>query len=201
MSERILKALMQLFAIIARPDSDANDRKMVVAAYLNQLLNKELAEKYLVVFDSFYEANQAKSSRTEKKRQTISASSVKVLKICSEINEELTQNQKYVVLVQLLEFIKSEESISEQELEFVETVADAFNIPVAEYVNLRDFVVKRFDEIPSSNHILLINNEVECSTPDIKHIYSEGLSGRIKVFNIHSVNILMFRSKGVGEIN
>jgi ABC-type multidrug transport system ATPase subunit len=201
MSERILKALMQLFAIIARPDSDANDRKLVVSAYLNQLLNKELAEKYLVVFDSFYEANQAKSSRTEKKRQTISASSVKVLKICSEINEELTQNQKYVVLVQLLEFIKSEESISDQELEFVETVADAFNVPVSEYGNLRDFVIKRFDEIPSSSHILLINNEVECTTPEVKHIYSEGLTGKIKVFNIHSVNILMFRSKGVGEVN
>jgi len=201
MSERILKALMQLFAIIARPDSDANDRRMVVSAYLNQLLNKELAEKYLVVFDSFYEANQAKSSRTEKKRQTISASSVKVLKICSEINEELTQNQKYVVLVQLLEFIKSEESISEQELEFVETVADSFNISVNEYSHLRDFVVKKFQEIPVSNHILLINNEIECSVPEVKHIYSEGLSGSIKVFNIHSVNILMFRSNGVGEVN
>jgi len=201
MSERIIKALMQLFAIIARPDSDANDRRMVVVAYLNQLLNKELAEKYLVVFDSFYEANQAKNNRTEKKRQTISASSVKVLKICSEINEELTQNQKYVVLVQLLEFIKSEESISEQEFEFVETVADAFNIPVNEYTNLRDFVVKKFDEIPASNHILLINNEQDCSIADVKHIYSEGLTGTIKVFNIHSVNILMFRSSGVGEVN
>lgn len=201
MSERILKALMQLFAIIARPDSDANDRRMVVSAYLNQLLNKELAEKYLVVFDSFYEANQAKNNRTEKKRQTISASSVKVLKICSEINEELTQNQKYVVLVQLLEFIKSDDTISEQELEFVETVADAFNIPVSEYGNLRDFVVKKFDEIPASTHILIVNNETECTLPLVKHIYSEGLAGCIKVFNIHSENILMFRSKGVGELN
>jgi len=201
MSERILKALMQLFAIIARPDSDANDRRLVVSAYLNQLLNKELAEKYLVVFDSFYEANQAKNNRSEKKRQTISASSVKVLKICSEINEELTQNQKYVVLVQLLEFIKSDDTISEQELEFVETVADAFNIPVGEYGHLRDFVVKQFDEIPASNHILIVNSETECTLPLVKHIYSEGLGGSIKVFNIQSENILMFRSKGVGELN
>ena len=192
---------MQLFAIIARPDSDAHDRKMVIAAYLNQLLNKELAEKYLVVFESFYEANQAKNNRTEKKRQNIAANSVKVLKICSEINEELTQNQKYVVLVQLLEFIKSEELISEQELEFVETVADSFNISVAEYKNIRDFVINKFDLIPASNHILIINNEIECNIPGVKHIHSEGLIGSINVFNIHSVNILMFRSNGVGELN
>ncbi len=201
MSERILKALMQLFAIIARPDSDANDRRRVVAAYLNQLLNKELSEKYLSLYDSFYEANQAKSSRTEKKRQTISASSVKVLKICSEINEELTQNQKYIVLVQLLEFIKSEDTISEQELEFVETVADAFNIPVSEFTSLRDFVIKHFEEIPNNSHLLIINNETECSIPEVKHIFAENLNGVIKVFYIPSVNILMFKSKGVGELN
>lgn len=201
MSERILSALMQLFAIIARPDSDANDRRLVVAAFLNRLLNKELAEQYLLVFDKFYEMHQAKSSRSEKKRQTISASSVKVLKICSEINEELTQKQKYIVLVQLLEFIKSEDVITEQELEFVSTVADAFNVPNDEFIKQRDFVINKFEDIPHSTSLLIINNDKQSSYPEIKHIYSEGLSGSIKVFNIQSVNILMFRMKGVGEIN
>ena len=201
MSERILRALMQLFAIIARPDSDASDRKAVVSAFLNRLLNKDLSEQYLVVFEEFYDLHQAKNNATEKKRKTISASSVKVLKICSEINEELTQNQKYIVLVQLLEFIKSEDSISEQELEFVSTVADAFNIQSDEYIKLRDFVVSKFEDIPFSSNILIINNEKINTIPEVKHIYSEGLSGSIKVFNIQSVNILMFRMRGVGEIN
>jgi len=201
MSERILKALMQLFAIIAKPDSDANDRRLVIDAYLSQLLNKDLARQYLLVFDSFYEQYQAKSSRTDKKRQTISASSVKVLKICSEINEELIQTQKYIVLVQLLEFIKSEEAISEQELEFVSAVADAFNIHNDEFMRLRDFVITKFEEIPASSNLLIINSEKNLFMYDVKHIYSENLPGQINVFNIPSVNIQMIRSKGVGEIN
>lgn len=192
---------MQLFAIIARPDSDANDRKSVVAVFLNRLLNKELSEQYLVVFEEFYDMHQAKNSRSEKKRQTISSSSVKVLKICSEINEELTQKQKYIVLVQLLEFIKSEDCITEQELEFVSTVADAFNIPNDEFIKLRDFIVNKYEDIPYSSNILIINNDKINAIPEVKHIYAEGLSGSIKVFNIQSVSILMFRLKGVGELN
>ena len=66
---------------------------------------------------------------------------------------------------------------------------------------MRDFVINPFDKIPLTNHILLINSEHECLIPEIKHIQSEGLSGSVKVFNIHSVNILMFRAKGVGELN
>ena len=42
MSENILKALMQLFAIIARPESNATDRRVIVESFLKQQLNLEL---------------------------------------------------------------------------------------------------------------------------------------------------------------
>jgi len=51
MSERILKALMQLFAIIAPPDSEAAERRRVVGSFLKQQLNQELVDEYLKFFD------------------------------------------------------------------------------------------------------------------------------------------------------
>jgi len=39
MSERILKALMQLFAIISRPESDSSERRKVVEGFLRKQLN------------------------------------------------------------------------------------------------------------------------------------------------------------------
>ena len=48
MSERILKALMQLFAIIAKPDSNKDERRIVVGAFLKQQLNTELVNEYLL---------------------------------------------------------------------------------------------------------------------------------------------------------
>ena len=50
MSEEILKALMQLFAIISRPESDASERRLVVESFLNRQLNQELVDFYLEVF-------------------------------------------------------------------------------------------------------------------------------------------------------
>jgi hypothetical protein len=51
MSEKILKALMQLFAIIARPQSNDSDRRGVVEAFLKHQLNQELVKEYLGFFD------------------------------------------------------------------------------------------------------------------------------------------------------
>ena len=51
MSEQILKALMQLFAIVARPESNTEDRRTVVESVLRRQLNQELVDEYLSVFD------------------------------------------------------------------------------------------------------------------------------------------------------
>ena len=54
MSEEILKALMQLFAIILRSESDASERRLMVESFLNRQLNQELVAVYLDVFDEYY---------------------------------------------------------------------------------------------------------------------------------------------------
>lgn len=53
MSEKVLKALMQLFAIIARPDSNLEERRQVVGSFLKQQLNTELVNEYLEVLTTF----------------------------------------------------------------------------------------------------------------------------------------------------
>ncbi len=142
MSERILKALMQLFAIIARPDSNLDERRQVVGSFLKQQLNTELVNEYLEVFNDFYKQYQVAEEDSTKKKKRIAGSSVKVLKICTAINEELTIKQKVIVLLRLLEFIKSDsEIISEQEIEFVQAVSDTFNIPNDEFIRIKAFVL------------------------------------------------------------
>jgi hypothetical protein len=50
MSERILEALMQLFALVAKTDGVNNNGKSVVENFLKQQLNAELVNKYLALF-------------------------------------------------------------------------------------------------------------------------------------------------------
>ena len=61
MSERILKALMQLFAIIAKVDMEeveggfeiSGGGRDIVRLFLRQELNQELVNEYIHLFDEF----------------------------------------------------------------------------------------------------------------------------------------------------
>jgi ABC-type multidrug transport system ATPase subunit/uncharacterized tellurite resistance protein B-like protein len=201
MSERILKALMQLFAIIARPESNAEERRSVVGSFLLQQLNSELVNEYLKVFNNYYEQYQAKQTDSTLRKKRIAGSSVKVLKICTEINEELTQKQKIIVVVRLLEFIKSDsDEISEQEQEFVETVADTFHIVSEEYIRLKAFILYTFDEVPNSTRMLLVDSQKEFNHPKAKHLYRSGLQGQIRVFHVRIANMFLLKYLGEKEL-
>lgn len=156
MSETILRALMRLFAIIADVDNDSESGisekgREVVASYLKQQLSQELVEQYLSLFLQYVEEQQGK-----KGKKRLSANSVKVLAICSKINDELRQEQKILVLLKLLEFINYNNSANEYELEFVKTVAETFNIPTYEYENCKALILDKPQNIPYKQHLLII---------------------------------------------
>jgi len=204
MSEQILKALMQLFAIVARPESNTEDRRTVVESFLGRQLNQELVQEYLSVFDAFYDTYQKKQQDKDSRRRQISASSVKVLKICTEINHALEQPQKFIVLIQLLEFVKSDNSaITEQEMEFVDTVAATFNISDEEYIQIKDYVLFSFTNVPNSESVLIIDGESKNNFENLlaKHMIVQGLVGQIRVLHIDSTNMYFIRYLGPNEIS
>ncbi|HPV55619.1 MAG TPA: ATP-binding cassette domain-containing protein, partial [Tenuifilaceae bacterium] len=208
MSESILKALMQLFAIIARPvtgdepeGSDYNDRRRVVEEFLKNQLNQDLVTEYLKVFDYYYNLYQEKQSEKSKSKKRTSSSSVRVLKICSQINEELIQQQKVVVLIKLLEFVKPEVGeVTEQEMAFISTVSETFYIPETEFKLLVDFVLNPFEQILPHPNILVVNNDKNYEKLGIKHIFSENILDEIKIVFVESANILFLRYKGDHEL-
>lgn len=198
MSERILKALMQLFAIMANVGRDDSNSREFVRQFLDEQLNRDLVNEYLLVYDKFYN-EQNKKREGLKARKRTSLNSVKILKICSEINKELTQKQKIYVLVQLLEFIYENNNDTEQAMEFVETVAEAFNISQQEYISSKDFVKSAENEIPKTENLLLINNH-DKKEGEHFHIKSEKLSGQVRIINIRSVNMLFMKYYGRTEL-
>ncbi|MFO7827044.1 MAG: ATP-binding cassette domain-containing protein [Bacteroidales bacterium] len=197
MSEQILKALMQLFAIIAHPTSDAKDRRSIVEYFLRRQLNQETVKAYLKVFDDYYQIHQEKLSEKGKRKKRTASSSVRVLKICTQINEELTQRQKHVVLVQLLEFVKSGEEITEQEMAFVTTVADSFHIPQEEYQEIEDYVFFGYDKIPDTKKLLIIDNNKNFQHERVFHTEHPSLEGQLRVLEVESAN--MYYIKYIGE--
>ncbi len=191
MNESILRALMRLFAIISNFHEEGLTGRSVVESYLKQQLNQELLQEYLQIFDEFIELHHSK-----KGKKRVSANSVKVLAICEQINEELRQEQKILVLLQLLEFINFDKHVSDIELEFVTTVADVFNISKEEFDNCRALVIDTYDKIPQKENLLIINSNKDFKEDKIKHIYRENLEGSIVILKLESANLYAFGYTG-----
>ncbi len=128
MSDKILDALMQLFAILANAERFSVEGRKIVESFLNQQISRSYVEKYLALFDTYLETLRGKASEGKVKKR-LSVNSVKVLRICTDINKELDTRQKHIVLIRLIEFVyASENDIDEQEKEFLNTVAEVFHI-------------------------------------------------------------------------
>jgi ABC-type lipopolysaccharide export system ATPase subunit len=191
MSEKILKALMQLFAIIANLDREESSRgRDLVKQYLKHYLSSETIEEFLKLYDEYYNIHHKKSGR-----KGISANSVKVLRICEEVNSELKREQKILVLLQLLEFITYGKGVTDIELEFVQTVAEIFNISQDEFNNAKEFMFGHYDDIPNKKHLLIIDGDANYQG-EIKHIYRPKLEGAIYVLYIPSSDTYMFKYTG-----
>ncbi|MFT6746994.1 MAG: ABC-type multidrug transport system ATPase subunit [Glaciecola sp.] len=196
MSERILKALIQLFALIAKVDNIGSDGRSVVKAFLNQQLNAELVEDYLKIFEDYLEKHQKISKRKEgKERKRTSVNSVKVLRICSQINEELGQKEKFIVLLRLLEFVFAEE-YSDQEIEFVKTVASTFNISDEELKDSMEFVLSKGNDIPDRLNFLIISKAPQALPEGAKNLLNKALDGYIKVLKVESMGVYIAKYDG-----
>ena len=196
MSESILKALMQLFAILAASkDGDKEATHAIVEGFLGHELRQDLVGGYMKLYLSLYEQLRIRNKSGSKVMKVLSSSSTKVLVICDAINKELVQRQKVVLLVRMLEFLRSgkPDVNSAMQLDFVQAIARGFNVPEDEFVGLRDFVLKSSTlQMPESENLLIVDSDYGFHSDVVKHIYSENLGEQILFYKVVSVNMYLF---------
>ncbi len=205
MSEEILKALMQLFAIIAKQDVglSVNEREFV-ENFLKQQLNESSVKEYLALFDSHIESGKPKKTeenaeKPDKPRLTSVKDSVKTLGIAKKINKTLTQKQKVVVLVRLFELVNSDKNFTPQRMAIIDTAADVFNIDKDEYKSISSFVVENDSSNLDFQDILFIDAE-QNSNNESHFIQSAQLSGSIILLRVKSVDLYFLRYTGESEL-
>ncbi len=184
MSEEILKALMQLFAIIANQDDGISDiERTFVFDFLKQQLSQETVDEYLSFFEKHLDSDK------KKKKKLISVrDSVRTLGIAKKINRTLTQKQKVIVLIRLFEFINTERKITKQRLTIINTVAEVFNIPVTEINSIRQFVISPEKIDPEKNkNFLVISSKKEQN--NLEHFIYAETDAAVYCLRIPSVEI------------
>jgi len=197
MSEEILKALMQLFAIIAKQDEgvESNEREYV-RTFLAQHLSEEQSKEYYALFEKHAEWGDEDEGEGEvkKKRLTKVNDSVRILGICKKINKTLNQNQKIVALVRLFELVNSERKFTEQRMAIINTVADVFNIAKEEFQSIEKFVIHNNPDEINDPLVLVINDQDNHNA--CKHIKTEKLDGNIFILRIPSVDLYFLKYTG-----
>lgn len=193
MSEEILKALTQLFAIITKQDGGVTDReRLFVIHFFQTELDYDSLGEYVRLYDAYsgYGRHDSASSRP-----TSVKDSVRTLGICKKINQTLTQKQKVVVLIKLLELIGSGETFSPQRKDIINTVASVFNVDRYEYNTIEKFVLKKDIASLDVRDILLVDGNATRTGQYALHLQSD-ISGMLVFLRVRSVDMYFVKYLG-----
>ncbi|MGB0523810.1 MAG: ATP-binding cassette domain-containing protein, partial [Flammeovirgaceae bacterium] len=194
MSEEILKALTELFGIISMQDGGATEaEKNFVISFFNQELDSKSVKEYTELYEK-------KSTPRKKSKLVGVVQSVRVLAIGRKINKTLNQQQKFIVLVKLLEMLESDRSFTEQRMEIIKTVAEVFNIDNHEYDLIREFVVETDSANLDDENYLVFDESKPPEGSKTKYIDSGLLDGEIIFVRVKSVGLYFTKYTGKDEI-
>lgn len=206
MNESILNSLMQLYALIvyANKEVDSFIARGFVESYLKKYFNKIIVGQQLAIFD-FHLEDIGKKEKANRDLKT--KFSLIVLRICEEINKELHQKQKLLVIINLLQFIKHWKTISIDGFgsegfasEIVETVALVFKFEEQEFKDLKAFIYDQIYKIESKDNLIVINDNPFIVLKGITKYSKPGIEGQLYVYHISSTNTFLFSYIGKEEL-
>ena len=198
MSEEILKALTQLFAIITKQDGGVsiNEREFVIN-FFHAELDRDSVKEYLQLYDDY--SGYSKVGLVAEEDRTLAPSvkdSLKTLSICKKINKTLTQKQKTIVLIKLLELVGSDGHFTSQRMDIINTVSLVFNIPQIENAIIESFVVSSDETTLNFPEILIANTDTEGATDKkYKHAHIH-INGNLIFMRVRSVDMLFVKYMG-----
>ena len=217
MSEEILKALMQLFAIISKQDDGVTESiRKYVENFLRFQLTEEGVRDYLALFDEFSKDKERKTvdregeniiaanSEVNRSTRTSMTDSVKTLAICKKINKTLSSKQKIVVFVRLWELLWTNKQYTAQRIQILNTVAEVFNIVESEYKELEVFCSESYNANFSSENFLYIRDLKSYKIDDLetvcKTIDSDGLNGCLTIVRVSTSELYFIKYEGSSEL-
>jgi ABC-type multidrug transport system ATPase subunit len=200
MSERILQALMQLFAIGAAIERLTLQSRDEVELFLRQQVSQQRVNEYLTLYDDFTNRYESKEDTTSV-RKKISLSSVKMLRICTEINKELNTRQKYIVFLRLAEFMQSSQlEITDTEKEFLETVANVFTIEPEEYELCFAFTSLKVDVAKLNSNLILFVSADPNLKVNARSIFHTDIDGQMIFLHLKRAQVILLRYTGSESI-
>ncbi|WP_276372080.1 ATP-binding cassette domain-containing protein [Chryseolinea sp. H1M3-3] len=198
MSEELLKAILQLFAIVAREHVTEAERSNI-KEFLSLHLNRDSINYYLKLFDEF-----ASSTQIDKRQDLTNVDAdtqqfvddwAKIMQIVKQVNQALTMQQKVVLIVKTIELVYADEHISERQANLVFYIGQSLKIPLADVQALQSFVIgKDIDDLASKNVLIIDEGSGEYPGP---RIIEKDLTGLIAIIRLQDSEIYFIKYLGI----
>ncbi len=190
MSEQILKAIIQLLAIVAKEDDLTKDEKRAIEDFLLESVSHEDAKRYMKFFKKLVDESIA-SAADEISR---------INKICDQINAEQTIQKKTIIILDLIELIAADKHISDRENELVYHISDRLNIDKKRTDLIKAFVTINDRNKINSSNVLIIDDGQETVPEKCKHIKVNDLEGYLSVLRIPGQETYFTKFVGHDEV-
>lgn len=192
---------MQLFAIGAAMERQSHQSRHDVEVFLRQQVSLQRIQEYLLLYDEFTRKLTGEEDDT-KARKRIAVSSVKTLRICTEINKELNTRQKFIVFTRLMEFMHTSGiALSPGEIEFLETVASVFTILPDEYQLISALTEPVFNPAQCDSEKILIVSGQESNTKYAKTILTPDVEREMFLLYLEQADLFLVRWNGEEQVS
>jgi ABC-type lipoprotein export system ATPase subunit/uncharacterized tellurite resistance protein B-like protein len=188
MSEPLLRAILRLFAVVAKEGDVTRQERDQIRLFLQEHLSHSSVESYLAFFDEITKSPSASVGDVDRIRQ-----------LCAEINPELTQKQKLIIILDLVSIIQADGHISETEELLVNTIGECFKISLSGIEAIKMFVLGKTREELDHEQMLLVDSST-APFSKAKHFIREHLDGFIAVLFAEEQGIYFMKYSGHSEV-
>jgi ABC transport system ATP-binding/permease protein len=193
MSESLLKAILRLFAVVAREDDVTHQEREQIRVFLDEHLSQVAVESYLTVFDEYIQLLPPKTGELIPELERLNA-------LCKEVNPDLTQKQKIVITLELINIVQADGNISSREMEMLYVIGSNFKISTGEIEAIRTFVLGQKASQLDHNQILITDSSPHGNFKHSHHIQRNHLNGFMAILYNEQADIYFLKYVGGSDV-
>jgi ABC transport system ATP-binding/permease protein len=192
MSEQLLNAILRLFAAVAKEDEVTHQERNQIKSFLEEHVSYSVVENYLKVFDGFAQLTP-KSTETATDVDRIS-------ELCRKVNADLTQKQKIVIVLEIINIIQADGTISDRERALVNVIGCEFKIDQKELNAITKFVLGQTSTLLDDLQILIIDSSPEKTFEQSHHICRDHLNGFVGILYVEQAEFYFIKYIGKSDV-
>lgn len=202
MNEQLLKAIVKLFAILAK-ERVTEEERINIQEFLSLHLNRETTKQYMLMFDMYckerehHDHDHLEEMGSDDDTKEFVGEWVKIAEISEQINGTLTHQQKVVLTEKIIELFLRDSQFSERQSNLIYHFGELVKIPQKVINDISAFVLAKTQKDFCSENVVIVANKKQA---DCKFLEVNGMKGMLMFIRIPGDEIYFVKYLGNREL-